>query len=43
MRIEQATDKLRWFAVDHNNKIVKVFYSREKCIEYLRRYKNGFR
>jgi len=39
MRIEQAQDQLRWFIVDHNNKIVKVFYSKEKCLEYMKRYK----
>ena len=39
MRIERAQDELRWFIIDHNNKIVKVFYTKEKAMEYMRRNK----
>ena len=39
MRIERAKDELRWFIVDHNNKIARVFYSKAKALEYMRKNK----
>ena len=37
MRIQINIKGDTWFVVDENNKICKMFYSKEACMEYMRR------
>ena len=36
MRIEQSKDGLKWFVMDSNDKIAKVFYSKESAVKYIK-------
>jgi len=35
MRIEQSESKQLWFAIDGNNKIVKVFINKDLASKYI--------
>ena len=35
MRIQQSESKYLWYAVDNEEKIVRVFHSRHECVKFV--------